>query len=266
MCLTVLRRCARPCARSRATSGSRWLPGARALFEELGRERFAARRPQPDGAPRRAGRRRARGGARRPTYVERARARPGSSSHAERERRTWWQRREEDDAFGVAYFSCEFGLDESLPIYSGGLGVLAGDHLKSASDLGVPARRRRPLLPRGLLPPAARRERLAGRALSGDRSRAPAADARARQRSPSRSRTTTARSSPCAHRSGARRSGACRSTCSTPTSTATRTGRERSPTGSTAATGATGCGRSSCSASAACARCARSASSRRCST
>ena len=38
----------------------------------------------------------------------------------------------------VAYFSCEFGLDESLPIYSGGLGVLAGDHLKSASDLGVP--------------------------------------------------------------------------------------------------------------------------------
>ena len=38
----------------------------------------------------------------------------------------------------VAYFSMEFGLHESLPIYSGGLGVLAGDHLKSASDLGVP--------------------------------------------------------------------------------------------------------------------------------
>ena len=38
----------------------------------------------------------------------------------------------------VAYFSLEFGLHESLPIYSGGLGVLAGDHLKSASDLGVP--------------------------------------------------------------------------------------------------------------------------------
>lgn len=40
--------------------------------------------------------------------------------------------------FPVAYFSAEFGLHESLPIYSGGLGVLAGDHLKSASDLGVP--------------------------------------------------------------------------------------------------------------------------------
>ena len=38
----------------------------------------------------------------------------------------------------VAYFSAEFGLHESLPIYSGGLGVLAGDHIKSASDLDVP--------------------------------------------------------------------------------------------------------------------------------
>jgi starch phosphorylase len=38
----------------------------------------------------------------------------------------------------VAYFSLEYGVDERLPIYSGGLGVLAGDHLKSASDLGVP--------------------------------------------------------------------------------------------------------------------------------
>ena len=38
----------------------------------------------------------------------------------------------------VGYFSLEFGIHESLPIYSGGLGVLAGDHLKSASDLGVP--------------------------------------------------------------------------------------------------------------------------------
>lgn len=39
---------------------------------------------------------------------------------------------------GVAYFSMEFGLSEALPIYSGGLGILAGDHLKAASDLGVP--------------------------------------------------------------------------------------------------------------------------------
>ena len=38
----------------------------------------------------------------------------------------------------VAYFSMEYGLDVSLPIYSGGLGVLSGDHMKSASDLGLP--------------------------------------------------------------------------------------------------------------------------------
>ena len=38
----------------------------------------------------------------------------------------------------VAYFSAEFGIHESIPIYSGGLGVLAGDHIKSASGLGVP--------------------------------------------------------------------------------------------------------------------------------
>jgi starch phosphorylase len=38
----------------------------------------------------------------------------------------------------IAYFSMEFGITEGLPIYSGGLGVLSGDHLKTASDLGVP--------------------------------------------------------------------------------------------------------------------------------
>jgi starch phosphorylase len=42
------------------------------------------------------------------------------------------------EPFQVAYFSAEFGITECLPIYSGGLGILAGDHLKSASDLNVP--------------------------------------------------------------------------------------------------------------------------------
>jgi len=41
-------------------------------------------------------------------------------------------------AHPVAYFSAEFGIHESLPVYSGGLGVLAGDHIKSASDLDIP--------------------------------------------------------------------------------------------------------------------------------
>ncbi|MBN1897178.1 MAG: alpha-glucan family phosphorylase [Spirochaetes bacterium] len=41
-------------------------------------------------------------------------------------------------SFPIAYFSAEYGLHESLPVYSGGLGILSGDHLKSASDLGIP--------------------------------------------------------------------------------------------------------------------------------
>lgn len=44
----------------------------------------------------------------------------------------------EADTYRVAYFSMEFGLHESVPVYSGGLGVLSGDHLKSSSDLGIP--------------------------------------------------------------------------------------------------------------------------------
>jgi starch phosphorylase len=50
----------------------------------------------------------------------------------------WFQRLEGDKPVHIAYFSPEFGVDGSLPQYSGGLGILAGDHLKSASDLGVP--------------------------------------------------------------------------------------------------------------------------------
>ncbi|WP_280212774.1 alpha-glucan family phosphorylase [Nocardia cyriacigeorgica] len=49
----------------------------------------------------------------------------------------WFQRRG-TEVRGVAYFSMEFGVTEVLPNYSGGLGILAGDHLKAASDLGLP--------------------------------------------------------------------------------------------------------------------------------
>jgi starch phosphorylase len=52
---------------------------------------------------------------------------------------TWFQETYgETTPCRIAYFSAEFGIHESIPIYSGGLGVLAGDHLKAASDLGVP--------------------------------------------------------------------------------------------------------------------------------
>ena len=56
----------------------------------------------------------------------------------------WYQQRQDEGSdiqampTAIAYFSMEFGVAEVLPNYSGGLGILAGDHLKSASDLGVP--------------------------------------------------------------------------------------------------------------------------------
>ncbi len=52
---------------------------------------------------------------------------------------TWFnQNYPEHSDDGIAYFSAEYGLNEVLPIYSGGLGVLSGDHCKSASDMGLP--------------------------------------------------------------------------------------------------------------------------------
>ena len=52
---------------------------------------------------------------------------------------TWYQQhRHENGNLLTAYFSMEYGIGEGLPIYSGGLGMLAGDHMKSASDLGMP--------------------------------------------------------------------------------------------------------------------------------
>jgi glycogen phosphorylase len=54
------------------------------------------------------------------------------------EPRPFRQRSDQSSIRTVAYFSPEFGVGEALPVYSGGLGVLAGDHLKAASDLGLP--------------------------------------------------------------------------------------------------------------------------------
>ncbi len=113
-----------------------WIPAAPGLFAELGAERFAALDHNPtallaeldDDALARA---------LTPEYAARV-LRVVAAAAAELEGPSWWEHRSEDDRFCVAYFSCEFGLDESLPIYSGGLGVLSGDHLKSAHELGVP--------------------------------------------------------------------------------------------------------------------------------
>ena len=113
-----------------------WVPGARALFAGLAPERFAELGHNPtallseltdDDL----------GSALTPEYALRV-GRVQERLSIVRGRRTWWQERGLPDDFLVAYFSTEFGLDESLPVYSGGLGILAGDHLKAASELGVP--------------------------------------------------------------------------------------------------------------------------------
>jgi starch phosphorylase len=113
-----------------------WTPGARQLFAELDRKRFSELLHNPtamlseltdDDLSR----------ALTPEYAMRL-GRVQERLEAESGQLTWWEQDDRPDDFLVAYFSAEFGLDESLPTYSGGLGILAGDHLKSASELGVP--------------------------------------------------------------------------------------------------------------------------------
>jgi glycogen phosphorylase len=113
-----------------------WIAEARLLFAELEPRRFAELHHNPtallseltdDDLARAAT----------SEYLERL-ARVEGRLVRDRGADTWWSGRNGSDGLLVAYFSAEFGLDESLPIYSGGLGVLAGDYLKAASELGVP--------------------------------------------------------------------------------------------------------------------------------
>ncbi|MBS1705324.1 MAG: alpha-glucan family phosphorylase [Armatimonadetes bacterium] len=52
--------------------------------------------------------------------------------------KTWWSEQNGDPHHVIAYFCAEYGLHETVTLYSGGLGILAGDHLKEASDMGLP--------------------------------------------------------------------------------------------------------------------------------
>jgi glycogen phosphorylase len=113
-----------------------WIAEARLLFAELEPHRFADLHHNPtallseltDEDLARA---------LTPDYLERL-ARVEGRLARDRGEETWWRERGGPADVLVAYFSAEFGLDESLPVYSGGLGVLAGDDLKAASELGVP--------------------------------------------------------------------------------------------------------------------------------
>jgi glycogen phosphorylase len=113
-----------------------WIAEARLLFNALDSRRFAELHHNPtallseltdDDLARALG----------PDYLQRL-ARVQGRLVRDRGDETWWKGRHGPNDLLVAYFSAEFGLDESLPIYSGGLGVLAGDYLKAASELGIP--------------------------------------------------------------------------------------------------------------------------------
>ena len=156
----------------------------------------------------------------------------------------------------VAYFSAEFGLHESLPIYSGGLGVLGRRPLQECQRSRRPARRGRPLLRPGLFPPAPQRGGLAGGGLSRSRRRQAADGAGPRQRpTPDHHFARNAQRQAVRPRVASHRGPQPACTCSTPTSREMHRRTAASPRGSTAATSGRASGRSCCWAWAACRRC-----------
>ncbi len=155
-----------------------------------------------------------------------------------------------DAPASIAYFSPEFGITEVLPQYSGGLGILAGDHLKAASDLGVP------LIGVGLLYQAGYFKQSLSRD-AWQQETYPVLDpdglpltllreAADGNGSPSRSRCRCPTAAGCWRTSGVPTSDASPCCSWTPTFRATTTPPAASPTASTAAAATTGCSRSSC--------------------
>ena len=115
-----------------------WNRDARALFRQIDELLWHETRHNPLQLLRRADPERLTACAADPDYLARYDA-VMARLHGENGRSTWYGT--EYPAHGarpIAYFCAEFGLHNSVPIYSGGLGVLAGDHCKAASDLGVP--------------------------------------------------------------------------------------------------------------------------------
>ena len=128
-------------------------------------------------------------------------------------------------AGAIAYFSPEFGITAVLPQYSGGLGILAGDHLKAASRPRRAARRRRPALPAGYFRQSLSRDGWQQETYPVlDPDGLPLTLLREADGTPAQVTLAAARRAPAAApRSGAPRSAGCRCCCWTPTSRATTT-------------------------------------------
>ncbi len=115
-----------------------WNPDAVALFRSIDPDRWQACRHNAIALLRGLGKRRIATLASDREFTRRL-GRVAGRMRSTLRRRTWHQgTRQRRRRGSIAYFSMEFAIHESLPIFAGGLGVLAGDHLKSASDLGLP--------------------------------------------------------------------------------------------------------------------------------
>ena len=116
-----------------------WHPEARALFEALDRTLWKLTSHNPVKLLRELSPERAQSASTDPAILRRYEAVLLAFDAYMTAGDTWFARQHPEMAEGlVAYFSAEFGLHQSIPIYSGGLGMLSGDHCKEASDLGIP--------------------------------------------------------------------------------------------------------------------------------
>ncbi len=117
----------------------RWNRFARELFWEIDPTLYQLSGRNPIELLRRADPARLAALAREPEFLKKYRKVMDEAAQEESSADTWFVKRfGEAPGNSVAYFCAEFGIHKSVPIYSGGLGVLAGDHCKAASDLGVP--------------------------------------------------------------------------------------------------------------------------------
>src|SRR6266704_2455934 len=116
-----------------------WNPDARALFETLDRTLWKLTSHNPVKLLHQLSPERAVSASADPVFLQRYESVLLAFDSYMSAADTWFARQHPELAEGlIAYFSAEFGLHQSLPIYSGGLGILSGDHCKEASDLGLP--------------------------------------------------------------------------------------------------------------------------------
>jgi starch phosphorylase len=116
-----------------------WRPTARQVFRRLDYPLWRATAHNPVRMLRTIDEARLAAAAQDPTFLAVYDEAIAGLDEARTAQRTWWAAKAPDlNGKVIAYFSAEFALHQSLPIYAGGLGVLAGDHCKEASDLGVP--------------------------------------------------------------------------------------------------------------------------------